>query len=278
MGRPPKASNEKRQQIGARFSPEDRARIDDWAEKAGRSAGAEVERRVLATLDLDDEGLQLIEDIGREIVAIQRGLNGKRWHKSVKVWSAVAHMLRTGPIMEHRPEDPMDDEAVQDAYRVYSGYDEQRRELVSKVASAGVAWLEDPMPPNALMPSEDGIFGRSYNALAYIKPRERERRAIEALDDDDHKDALLYLHGKLCELDEQVREAKAAWVELLSDHWNEESEGHAWSRQRQMEQARQAKAQGRPYSFYHLTGVDPWTTLPAPRKPKTEDGDNGHGD
>jgi hypothetical protein len=263
MGRPPKADSDKRKLIGARFDPVDKSQIEAFAEASGRSAGSEVERRVMATIDLDEAGLELIEEIGREIAAIQRGMNGKRWHKDLVVWSAVTHMLRTGPIMGRRPDSPNDDEAVQEAYQKLSALKYQRKELVAGVSRLGIAWVEEPpTQQNALArysPVTSGLFGNAFANIPPVNPRERERRAIEAAPEGDKvREELLSLHKMLCDLDQQIGEANTAWSNLLADYWMAEREGRDWNRNRQRDRAHQLRKEGLPADYYQLTGTDPW--------------------
>ncbi|MEC7819188.1 MAG: hypothetical protein VX454_11075 [Pseudomonadota bacterium] len=264
MGRPPKKAGEKRQLIGARFDPTDRHAIETAAEKSGRSAGAEIEARVKATLAFDEEGLRFLAEIGQEILDIQRGLGGqKAWHEDLKKWSAVTHMLRTGPIMRRNPDQPHDDEIVSAAYNRFRELQSERRQLVEAANQSGLAWIEDPAPKKSgsgIFGSKTrlgGILGAAVNKFA-LDPRVSERSAIEAISDPDAQAAAIEAHDRLRQLDSDVADAREAWSETLQPYWEAEREGRAWNKHRQMKRAQDAFDRGDPVDVYQLSGMDPW--------------------
>ncbi|MBY6219021.1 DUF4062 domain-containing protein [Qipengyuania aquimaris] len=250
---PAKKDSEKRKLIGARFDPEDRATVGKFAKEAGISPGAEVEKRVKATLAFDEEGLALIAEIGAEIREIQEGLGGsKPWHKNLKKWSAVTDMLRTGPIMDRNPDSPADDEAVKAAYSTVTDLQDERQAIIDEVAQHGLAWKSEPRSQTGKRGG--GILG----AFAILDTREGERALLNKLDDGPEKDALIQAHSKVVELDLKVSEAKGAWISLLSNYWDAEAEGRNWNRERQRVKAKAAWDRGEQVDFYRLSGQDPW--------------------
>lgn len=255
MPRPAKSDNEKRQLIGARFDPEAREALVHFATKAGISPGAEVERRVLTTLAFDEQGLQLIAEIGAEIQAIQAG-TGKRWHKDLMTWAAVMDMFRTGPMMQRSPDNPQDDEVVTEAYAHFRDLSDKRQTLVEAATASGWTWALDPKPRNALSP-KGGIFG---NALAMFaaNPREAERSYILSLPEGEGRDKVIEAHEHLCALDAEIADAERAWLAALAPYWDKEDEGRKWNRRRQRDRARAQMAAGEDYNVMHLTATDPW--------------------
>lgn len=255
MPRPAKIESEKRQLIGARFDPAPRKQLVDYAESAGISPGAEVEKRVLATLAFDEQGLQLIAEIGAEIQAIQAG-TGKRWHKDLMTWAAVMDMLRTGPMMQRSPDNPQDDEVVMDAYGRFRELSDERKKLVEAATSAGWTWTLDPKPRNALTPS-GGLFGNALAAFA-ANPREAERNFIMSLPDNEGRAKVVEAHEHLCSLDEEIADAEREWLAALAPYWDKEDEGRKWNRRRQRDRARAQMAAGEDFNLTHLTATDPW--------------------
>lgn len=256
MGRPRKDDSEKRRLVGARFNPEDLVRLEAYAAESGRSAGAEVERRVRATIALDEVGVDLIEAICSEIAEIEAAYDGMKWHEDLVVWSAVAHMMGTGPIMLRRPERASDDETVTNAYKRLSELEGQRRQMIEQAAAHGLAWLEEPKPnrPGKL----GGDQGLLTGYIPAVDTRKVERATIESLDAGPEKDELVKLHERVCELDDEIQQAKGKWVEYLRTYSDAEEEGRMWNRRRQMRRAIKAFRSGDVYDIHQLGGFDPW--------------------
>lgn len=254
MPRPAKKETEKRKVIAPRFDPEDRKAIEDYAALSSRSAGAEVERRVRATLAFDEEGLSLLEELGSEIAEIEAGLGGsKRWHQQLKKWSAVVDMFRTGPIMRRNPDSPDNDPAVEEAYRRVSELEKKRKDLVAEASQIGLAWLEDPKR-NALAP---GVVGNALASFSF-NPRAAERTTLENLPATEARDYMIGLHEQVCALDQEITDARRSWTTLLAHYWKVEREGRKWNRERQQAKAREAFQRGERVDYYQLTGRDPW--------------------
>lgn len=261
MPRPPKEDSEKRRLIGARFDPGVREKLDSYTAESGRSAGAEVERRVRATIALDEAGLELIESICSEIAEIESAHEGRRWHEDLVVWSAVVHMIRTGPIMLHRPESPNDDEVVSRAYKRLEELEGRRKHLLDQAADCGLAWLERPNTQRA--GQSGGRLGLSggrglLGGNVAVDARKAERATIESLEASLEKDELARLHEQLCVLDGEIEEAKAKWTGYLRTYWDAEEEGREWNRRRQMARAQKAFREGGDFDMHQLGGADPW--------------------
>lgn len=256
MPRPTKSDSEKRQLIGARFDPEHRKQLVDYANSAGISPGAEVEKRILATLAFDEQGLHLISEIGAEVQAIQAG-TGKRWHKDLMTWAAVMDMLRTGPMMQRNPDDPNEDDVVIDAHRQFRQLSDKRQKLVDAAVEAGWNWSPDPKPRKQTGGLSGALFGMAQAPFAR-GTREAERNYIESLPDGEGKTMVLKLHDQLCDLDEKVAEAEQAWVAALVPYWDKEDEGRKWNRRRQRDRAKALMEAGEDFNMMHLTASDPW--------------------
>lgn len=254
MPRPPKSDSEKRQLIGARFSPEHRKQLVDYADAAGISPGAELEKRAVATLAFDEEGLELIAEIGAEIQAIQAGL-GKRWHKDLKTWSAVMDMFRTGPMMSRNPDPAEHDDVVKEAYERYRALVEERTQVINSVSEIGLSWSQEPKFKAGR--AAGGLLGMASGSLS-IDLREAERKIIETIEDEALKLKLLELHEGLRALDSQIEDADKEWSNSLALYWNAESEGRSWNRKRQRDRAIANMRAGEPFNLTHLSASDPW--------------------
>jgi hypothetical protein len=255
LPRPPKNESEKRQLIGARFDPADREKIVDYAASAGISPGAEVEKRVIATLAFDEEGLRLIAEIGAEIQAIQAGL-GKRWHKDLKTWAAVMDMFRTGPMMQRNPDQPLDDDVVTAAYEAFKVLCDQRQKLIEAANEAGWQWTAEPKPKTK-QPQSGGLFANALAVFA-LNPRKTERDYILTFPDSEGRDKVLEAHDSLLALDQQIDDAERAWIAALAPYWEKEEEGRKWNRRRQRDKAKARMAAGEDFNMMHLTAADPW--------------------
>ncbi len=111
MGRPSKSKEDQRQAITVRLSPSARALLEARARETGRSVAVEVEVRAAALAATDLATVEMIITIASAIERIQ-GASKKRWYRDLRTWAAVAAMLSDGPINDHRPDLPDDDEHI----------------------------------------------------------------------------------------------------------------------------------------------------------------------
>lgn len=238
MGRPPKAKDAKRQLIGARFNPEARRRIEQHAKIAGRSPGAEVERRVSVTLGLDDRGLDLIEAIATEVQAIQT-ITGRAWHRDMTTWYAVVEMLRAMPPWNwHQIHD---DDPLEAMRQQLLALCEERRTRVDELAATGIPVPELPDQENA-----DGVLlgNTRANTKAVVTgftPSPARDRALALLDEVINLDQEIERHG---------RDA-AKWSTPYIEH---AEAGQALYRRRLQAEARRRRDEGLPYDPRHLNG------------------------
>ena len=158
MARPRKNDDEKRQLISIRLDAGAKLTLEQAAKAADRSIGAEAEKRIAGTLGLDDEGLELLATITREIRAIEQSTR-KSWHRNLKTWSAVAEMLRTMPPRQKRPDTSSDDELVVAAYQRLADLADERRHKVDKLALLGLTIPEESSRERA--PQASALEGRT---------------------------------------------------------------------------------------------------------------------
>lgn len=247
MGRRAKDEAEKRKLIGARFDPEVRQFLETQAETNSRSAGAEVEARVAATMGLDKEGLELVAAIAREIVAIHQIAKGARWHKDLRPWAAVKEMLHRGPIERFRPDPWEDDELVQKAYQKYHALSERRLEIVDFFKTLGLTI--DPEPKTKAL----GLLGRALNTDG---GRTQARDVLEGAEPSPGIEDALSRLDQLLELDVQIEAAHEHWKELLMPYLDRGIEGIRLYRDRLQAEARRQLAEGdKTYSATDLWGI-----------------------
>lgn len=149
MGRPRKLKEDQRQPITVRLSPATRALLGARARESGVSLASEVEARVTALAAADSATVDLVATIVSAIERIQ-GASKKRWHRDLRTWAAVAAMLGEGPINDHRPDLPDDDEQITDARDAVwraagatSPLTEELAELgIVDGVGAGIDWIE----------------------------------------------------------------------------------------------------------------------------------------
>lgn len=245
MGRRPKNEEDKRRLIGARFDRDARAFIHEQAEANGRSPGAEVEARVVATEGLDTNGLDLIRAISREITEIQRA-TGKRWHKDLKTWAAVKEMLYRGPIHAARPDNWEDDEWVVRASAEPDQLTHRRHEIINFFSSIGIMISESPLPMGTgLLASTLNLDGGRTHAREVLNDAEPGPERDEALA---KLDALLVL-------DREIEAAKERWLEQVKPYLEAESEGAILYREALQRNARQRAINGEKYRKADFLGV-----------------------
>lgn len=108
MGRPTDRDEARSQTINIRVTPALKAKLETRAKLAGRRLSSECETRLLQSMDetesnATEETRKLLARIQQLIGEIELW-TGKKWHKSIGTWAAVAEMLAHGPIMERPPE------------------------------------------------------------------------------------------------------------------------------------------------------------------------------
>ncbi len=249
MGRPPMKDEDKRKLISFRLSPHDLKQIEAYANAGGRSLAAEIERRLLATINLDEQGVQLVGEVNNQIAALEREEHGDRWHSTLTLWSAVKELLAHGPVEDHRPHKWTDDPEASEAYGVWSKLDEERKGVISALRAYGFPISENGPEVKRKL----SIFGQTPNALLPMDGGRAMARIVaeQAPESEDRTEALRLL-DRLAELDKDVEDARAAWVEHLEAFWKDEETGKQLTRRLLQREAQERQAQGKPYNVLHL--------------------------
>lgn len=239
MGRRLLKVEERRSLLSARFDPSIRLKIQAQAEANGRSAAAEIEARVRATIALDAVGLELVERISSEIAALDRRNQGKRWHKDLKTWAATAEMMAIGPIQDMKPVNQVDAE-VQEAARqpLYEIYHKQEA-LVWKLGQLGVTVART----------------RKVGGLLRLNSRDLERAGIDRIPDGDDRDEAIAIHSMLVALDDNHDQALAEYAQTMQPYEEAEEKGRELYRAHLHSEATRAEAEGRPFNWLHLLGI-----------------------
>lgn len=237
MGRPPKPQHEKRQLVGVRFDPEDRMRLEEMAARANRSVGAEAERRVIATLGLDEHSLSLVALIATEISAIQKE-TGAPWHLDQRTWFAVAELMRNLPPIDTRPDIP--DDELEEAAAEVRQLSTARTEVINELSTMGLPVPEFANPIGMVDALGDPRqFARQF-AQQSTSPTARGR-ALKLLDDLDRLDGEIEDAGR-----------QAAWASIF--HIEQGEEGRNLYRRRLQSEALRKRDAGQRWNPRHLIG------------------------
>ncbi len=243
MGRPKMKAEEKRRLVSARYAPSVVDKLKALAKANGRSVPAEIEARILATIELDDVGLQLVSDISSEIEALRRRNKGKRWHADVQTWAATAEMLALGPVQDFKPGYDADEECQKQAWAPLAAIRDEQREYIDRLADLGISVAR----------------AREIRGLLKLDSRSRERSRIVAIQDDSLRESALTAHSKLCQLDDSYDAALAEYRETMRPYWEIEEVGRQMYREHLHEEARISKLRGNPFKWSHLLRLHaPW--------------------
>ncbi|MBC2653457.1 hypothetical protein [Novosphingobium aerophilum] len=230
-----------------RLDPEVRHKLQEAAKQAERSFPADLEARIVATCDLDHQGVELLRAIASEIALIQK-MTSSRWHRKLKAWAAVAEMLRLGPIHDFNPDQPQNDDHVITAFKTLEAVERDRSELVDRLADMGIAARQDPDKPPV---GEAGI------ARLPDPTRSSTRLLCQKLDDEAQQAQALALLEEIIQLDAQVRKAHAAFNGALRPYLDETNAGRKIYRDYLRKEAARKRSLGEPYNILHLTEVEP---------------------
>lgn len=229
-----------------RLNPEVRAKLEGAAKEAQRSFSAELEARIVATCALDRKGLELAQALASQIAQIQK-MTGKRWHKDLKTWASVAEMLHVGPIHDFDPDRPQDDEIVDAAFDKLELLQRARSELIDRLADTGIAARNDPDKPSA---------GQAGIAKLPDPTRSATRLVCEKLDDMQERAHALALLEDILQIDEQVRQADAAFKNQLRGHLEATMAGRKLYRDYLRKEAERKRSLGERYDILHLMEVE----------------------
>ena len=203
MGRPSKPREDQRQAITVRLSPRDRALLETRARESGRSLAAEVEARASALAAVDHPTVELIATIASAIERIQ-GASKKRWHRDLRTWAAVAAMLSDGPINDHRPDLPDDDEHITAArnalWRLHGAktplIDELHDLGIADSNGIGIAWVEYDDGELSFAPDQRGEARAAASRLSDDKKARADALVTEVEQwDEEEVNAVKRLHA-----------------------------------------------------------------------------------
>ena len=227
-GRPRHHDGEvKKSAIAVRTSPSIRDALKKAADESGRSITQEVEARLVASFDRDGgnrspETERLLSNLASEIADIEK-LTGKRWHKDRKTAGAIIEMLRRRPQNFIRTDDPMDDDAVKDAWNKLFIITEEREELENSLRNIGFD-VPDKMPLRKRV-SMNALL-KAANATKFFTGRWSERKQLQDMDFDDQvKSALGVVLDNLEAVDGREDKAEAEFNELVKPYVAAELDG-----------------------------------------------------
>jgi len=264
MARPRKQDQEKRHALSIRLDGITKESLERSAGEACRSLGAEVERRIVATLGLDETGLELVSKIAAEIRLLQYG-KSKPWHRDLKLWSAVSEMMRWLPPAENRPDNPKDDEFFLAALEDHDRLTEKRRQKLVELGDLGLLLPEEPfryMPPAAALSdkSETGQprLGPFLEGMRLGNSREMAKRTLDTLEPSPACELAYRLLAEVVGLDEQVTAAFDRLRQQLAPFEEAEREGRLIYRSRLQAEAQRRRAEGLAYNYLHSIGSFEW--------------------
>lgn len=262
MGRPKKADEEKRHALSIRLDGRTKEALEKASDAAQRSLGAEAERRILVTLGLDETGLEVVSRIAGEIAAIQHGKT-KPWHADLKLWSAVAEMMRSQPPEATRPDKPADDEFFAAAMAEHERLRADRRDKLGALEALGLSVPEEPFrfptygAPVETNRAESGN-GQFLEALVLGNSREVAKRTLETFPDSPARQQADNLLSQVLDLDKQINNARDRLDELLAPFREAEQEGRSMYRKRLQDEAKRRQSEGQPYNYLHSIGSFEW--------------------
>lgn len=246
MGRPRKSPEERRKEATLRLDPEARRKLMEAAKKAERSFAADLEARLVATSDLDHQGIELVQAIAKEIAQIQK-MTGKRWHKDLKTWAVVAEMLRSGPVNDFNPDTPQNDQDVITTFEMLEILKEDRSDLIEQLGSMGIAARQDPDKPAG---------GEAGLTILPDPTRGTTRRMCEKLDDAEQRTRAANLLEQIIQIDGQCRKVNATFKGALRLHLEATTAGRKLYRDYLRKEAERKKSRGEPYDILHILEVD----------------------
>lgn len=238
MARPTKDPAGKRKQVAVRFGPQELQRLEELAEEASAdgekmSVGRLIESRISALLSADNKTFALLSDIAAEIenaedmmAKVAEDGARKAWHEDLHTWGAVAQMLASGPIDNHRPETIYGDGDYSAAQRGLYRITQDKLAVIERLSIYGVTASVEPQMeiPNTV---RRGIFGATKNQARVIDRRANERATIDAITDDATREKALELHGKLLTLDQEAADESEQVADVIRIYSDMEEIGRA---------------------------------------------------
>lgn len=219
MARTTRDPEGKRKQVGVRFGPQDRATLEALAKAEGAdvSVGKLIEKRTLALMSADKPTFDLLaaicariseaQEVAKKAHPANQQPDELRWHQDLYGWAAVAEMLARGPIEERRPESIVTDEGYKAAERTKLQIVGKKKAIMERLSQHGIS---ASLEPSRESEKRGGLFGR---VLEQYDRRGPERAMIDAIPDDESRQAAISLHDELKALDE----AEAQESEHASD-------------------------------------------------------------
>jgi hypothetical protein len=221
-GRPTLPEGERRQQIGVRTSPALKADLERAAGDNGRSVAQEAELRLVDSFEAErrsgsPETAQLMRMLADQIAVIER-TTGKRWHKDLTTWAAVAEAAAKGPVQQLRPDRTTDDELANEAWDALWAIIMEKQQYIETLRGAGLHVPRRPQPARA---------GATDALGSYIDlNRTSLRRAIDALSiSEDDRDKLREAIAGIIVLDEAETKAESHFLESVRPYLEAEARG-----------------------------------------------------
>lgn len=232
-----------------RLAGANREKIERAANDSSRSIAAELEARVLATIDLDYTGIRLIEQIAAGLQIAAKVTGEPDWHATLTSWGAAREMLYRGPIEAFRPYKITDDPELDEAMRHHFDLRNERRRIVTELSELGVAVPEEPN--SATPPKRPGLFGLG---LA-LNSREIWRGKVAALEESEERNRALELIDRLVTLDSEIEDAWTECQNQIEGFRKDEDEGRDAYRRQLQETARRRREAGEDFSMSDLFGL-----------------------
>jgi hypothetical protein len=188
MARPTDRAEAKSEILNIRVTPTLKAKLEAEAKLSGSKLSAEVERRLVASMEKSDrastpETRQLLDEIEETISQIEAG-TGNRWSQGIGTWAAVAEMLARGPIMARAPSHVTErDEELAQVFSELVGGIQRRdmiREMLSVLAgSTALNWLTGIDAVGERIESSELPDDVKENAAALVAEYRELDRAID---------------------------------------------------------------------------------------------------
>ena len=248
MARPRKSDEAKRHLVSIRLFGGDRAALEASAVVSGRSLGAEIEHRLLATRGLDEVGVNFIARVADQIGVIERLNGGRKWHGHYRVWSGVSEMLRQLAVERAPDDDPGQDQYVADAWAKLFELEEERRSALRDLRDIGIELPERPLA------ATKGSLGAML-AEAIEGNRATARRALTSAPQSDERTRALSLLDRVEALDAAITSARADWTEQMRGYVEAEADGRQLYRDYLQAAARQKRDAGEPFELNHFLGL-----------------------
>lgn len=221
-GRPAIPEAERRQQIGVRTSPGLKSDLERAAAENGRSVAQEAELRLVDSFESERraggvETAHLLRMMADQIAMIERA-TGKRWHRDLTTWAAVAEAIAKGPIQQLRPDRTTDDEVANEAWDQLWQIMQEKSGHIERLRGGGLHASRQPEPT---------VAGASDALGSYVDTKRTALRlAVEALQiSDAERDQLRMALAALIVLDAAEADAEKKFHAAIDPYIQAEKRG-----------------------------------------------------